>query len=192
MARTLRVSDNGAGHNSGGMIDGEALKRYVDRVVRLMEERKALNTDIKEVYDESKDAGFVTKHLRQLVREAMMEPEVLEDHLAQMDALRHALGQFANTPLGSAAVDKAAKPKRDRRNKGRIDADFDTTSPREEHQAARHQQGRTHPIQDAFDKAAAHLSGQEVADTVGNEMHDALSAGAVPSPFEDDEFKPAV
>src|SRR6266700_5377460 len=133
MAKTLKVGDNGRGHNSGGMIDGEALKRYVDRVVNLMEDRKALNEDIKQVYEESKDAGFVTKLLRQLVKEAMMEPEVLEDHLAQMDALRHALGRFGDTPLGEAAVKDAAKPKRSRRDRA----------------------------QEALDKAEAHLSGDE-------------------------------
>jgi uncharacterized protein (UPF0335 family) len=108
MAKNL--SSHGEGHNSG-MIDGAALKSYVDRLVSLSEDRKNLNEDFRAVYDEAKEAGFVTKHLRQLVRETMMDPEVLSDHLAGMESLRHALGQLSDTPLGNAA--KSGLRKRD-------------------------------------------------------------------------------
>jgi uncharacterized protein (UPF0335 family) len=104
------LSSHGEGHNSG-MTDGAALKRFVDRLVSLTDDRKALNEDFKLVYEEAKEAGFVTKHLRQLVRETMMDPEVLSDHLAGMESLRHALGQLSDTPLGNAA--KSGLRKRD-------------------------------------------------------------------------------
>jgi uncharacterized protein (UPF0335 family) len=96
------LSSAGVGHNSG-MIDGAALQNYVRRVISLTEERKALNDDIKEVYEEAKEAGFVTKHIRQLVREQMMDQDELADHLNYMESLRHALGQLSDTPLGNAA-----------------------------------------------------------------------------------------
>ena len=101
MAR--RKESNGEGHNSVGMIDASALSSYVARVVKLHEERSELNESIKEVYEEAKEAGFVTKHLRQIVREKMMDADVLHDHLEAMDRLRHALGMLRDTPLGQAA-----------------------------------------------------------------------------------------
>lgn len=103
-----KARDNGIGHNSTGMIDGAALRRYVDRVIKLHEERATINEDIKVIYEEAKEAGFVTKQLRQIVREQMMEPDVLNEHLNQLDALRHALGQFASTALGEAAMERAS------------------------------------------------------------------------------------
>jgi uncharacterized protein (UPF0335 family) len=100
MAKNL--SSHGEGHNSG-KVDGAELRKYLDRLISLSEDRKALNEDFKQVYEEAKEAGFVTKHVRQLLREKLMEPEVLEDQLSYMDALRHALGQLSDTPLGNAA-----------------------------------------------------------------------------------------
>src|SRR6266550_2832614 len=111
MAKNL--SSSGSGHNSG-MIDGSSLKGYVERVVRLAEERKVLNEDIKEVCEEAKEAGFPSKQIRQLAREQMMDPEVLEDHLAQMESLRHAIGQLQGTPLGKSAEKDAARTRRRR------------------------------------------------------------------------------
>lgn len=110
MARNLsrrEPREYAAGHNSTGVIDGAGLKRFVDRVIALIENRKAINEDISEVIAEASESGFVGKQIRQLAREAMMEPEVLSDHLSQMDTLRHALGQYSNTPLGNAAMARA-------------------------------------------------------------------------------------
>lgn len=97
MAKTLTAGDS-------GMIDPEALRRYVSRCESLVRERKAISVDLKEVYDEAKEAGFVTAQIRQLVRESMMEPLTLKSHLEQMDSLRGVLGWFADTPLGEAAI----------------------------------------------------------------------------------------
>jgi uncharacterized protein (UPF0335 family) len=96
-----RNRSNGETHE--GMIDRESLGRYVARVLELEKERSEISEVINEVYAEAKEAGFVTKLLRQLVREQKMDPRVLEEHLAQMDAYRHALGQLTGTPLGTVA-----------------------------------------------------------------------------------------
>ncbi len=120
MARSLSA-DDGKGHNSGGMIDGEAVKRFVSRVSVLMEEQKAIGDDIKEICAEFAESGHGTsKELRQLARESLKEPEVLSAHLERMDMLRHALGGFADTPLGEAAIDNVAQfnEEADRRVKG--------------------------------------------------------------------------
>ena len=98
-------------------IDTEALRRYVDRVVALHEERKDLNGSIAEVYEEAKDAGLVTKHLRQVVREAMMKADERASQYQVLESYRQALGMLAGTPLGDAAMgaatdEGAARPPR--------------------------------------------------------------------------------
>src|SRR6266566_9321524 len=137
MARTLRTGDNGAGHNSSRMIDGEALKRFVERVANLMKEQKALAEDIKEVCAECDEAGVASKkEVRRRARESLMDPEILRAQLERDDALRHALGWLAGTPLGTAAVEAAAKSARTRQ---------------------RHQ-GDALPVEGAVGKAQAHLN----------------------------------
>ncbi len=134
MARTLKVSDNGAGHNSG-VIDAAALKRRVERVANLMREQKALGEDIKEEVAAGDEAGEASKkELRRLARESLMDAEVLEAQLDHMAKLRQALGSFAALPLGEAAVKEASNPKRGRKDK----------------------------TEEALDAAKAHLSGEPV------------------------------
>ena len=62
------------------------------------------NAAIKEIVAEAKEAGHVPKHLRQIVRESRLEPDVRKDHLATLDQMRRELGWFADTPLGEAAL----------------------------------------------------------------------------------------
>jgi uncharacterized protein (UPF0335 family) len=93
----------------GQMIDRDALNRYVSRVLRLHEERAALNADISSVYEEAKNAGFVTKIVRQIVREQQMEADERESHYALLDSYRAALGMLADTPLGAAAMRQAER-----------------------------------------------------------------------------------
>jgi uncharacterized protein (UPF0335 family) len=95
------------GHNSGGMLDREALNRYVQRISALHHERKELNESIKDVYDEAKEAGFVTKIIREIVREYAMEAQARQDRYNLLDSYRHALGMLVGTPLGDSAIGRA-------------------------------------------------------------------------------------
>lgn len=90
-----------------GAIDREALQSYVGRVLSLHEERRALNADIAEIYEQAKNAGFVTKIIRQIVREQQMEAEERSAHYALLDNYRGALGMLADLPLGEAAIERA-------------------------------------------------------------------------------------
>jgi uncharacterized protein (UPF0335 family) len=92
-----------------GTIDREALNRYVGRVLSLHEERKELNASIGEVYEEAKNAGFVTKIIRQIVREQQMEADERQAHYDLMDTYRVALGMISDLPLGIAALEAEAK-----------------------------------------------------------------------------------
>jgi uncharacterized protein (UPF0335 family) len=90
------------------------LRDYVERVVKLHEERDELNTDIKAVYEEAKEAGFVTARLREVVREYRLDAETRHDRYAVLNLYRDALGLFADTELGKAAIAEAeaAPPRR--------------------------------------------------------------------------------
>ena len=108
MARKKIAQENGAGHNSTGMIDGAALKEYVERAANVMKEQKDLAEALKEICAEADEAGVATKReVRRLARESLMESDVLQAQLDRMDALRHALGAFVTTPLGRAAEESA-------------------------------------------------------------------------------------
>jgi uncharacterized protein (UPF0335 family) len=95
----------------GGAINAAALATYVRRVASLMEEQKGLGKDIAEVCAEADAAGLASKReIRRLARESLMEPDVLQAQLSRLDDLRAALGTFAATPLGAAAVEREAAP----------------------------------------------------------------------------------
>jgi uncharacterized protein (UPF0335 family) len=91
----------------GGVINEQALERYVSRIENLHNDRKSLNEDIKEVYGEAKDAGFDTTILREIVRERQMEEPARHSRYALLDSYRRALGMLADTPLGQAAMRQA-------------------------------------------------------------------------------------
>ena len=107
MARRLsNRKGNAPGHNSTGMTDREALKRYADRVLRLLSDRDEINAAIKEVYEDSKEAGFVTKIVRKVVAEMRMDSEARTAQYNLLDEYRHALGLLADTPLGEATISR--------------------------------------------------------------------------------------
>ncbi len=77
--------------NTGG-IAADRLRSLVDRIERLEEERKALGSDIKDIYAEAKSAGFDPKVLRQLIRIRKQESAEVEEQETLLDLYRRALG----------------------------------------------------------------------------------------------------
>ncbi len=75
-----------------GGIAADRLRSLVDRIERLEEERKALGSDIKDIYAEAKSAGFDVKVLRQLIRVRRQEPAEIEEQESLLDVYRRALG----------------------------------------------------------------------------------------------------
>ena len=75
-----------------GGIAGERLRSLIERIERLMEERAALNNDIKEVYAEGKAAGFDVKIMRQLIRLRQMEATDRDEQETLLDLYRRAIG----------------------------------------------------------------------------------------------------
>ena len=75
-----------------GGIAADRLRSIVERIERLEEERKALGSDIKDIYAEAKSAGFDVKVLRQLIRIRKQEPAEVEEIESLLDVYRRALG----------------------------------------------------------------------------------------------------
>ncbi len=77
---------------SQGNIAADRLRSIIERIERLEEERKALGSDIKDIYAEAKSAGFDVKVLRQLIRIRKQEPADVEEQETLLDVYRRALG----------------------------------------------------------------------------------------------------
>ena len=75
-----------------GGIAADRLRSLIERIERLEEERKALGSDIKDIYAEAKSAGFDVKVLRQLIRIRKEEPADVEEQETLLDVYRRALG----------------------------------------------------------------------------------------------------
>lgn len=64
-------------------ITAQRLRSFIQRVERLNEERKALLSDVNEVYGEAKSAGFDTKIMKKVVQLRKMD----KAQRAEQDAL---------------------------------------------------------------------------------------------------------
>jgi len=75
-----------------GGIAAERLRSIVERIERLEEERKALASDIKDIFAEAKSAGFDVKVLRQILSLRKKEPAEVEEQETLLDLYKRALG----------------------------------------------------------------------------------------------------
>ena len=75
-----------------GGIAADRLRSIIERVERLEEERKALSSDIKDIFAEAKSAGFDVKVIRQIIRIRKQEPADVEEQETLLDIYRRALG----------------------------------------------------------------------------------------------------
>lgn len=75
-----------------GGVAADRLRSLVERIERLEEERKALGSDIKDIYSEAKSAGFDVKVLRQLISIRKKEPAEVKEQESLLDVYRRALG----------------------------------------------------------------------------------------------------
>ncbi len=75
-----------------GGIAADRLRSIIERIERLEEERRALGSDIKDIYAEAKSAGFDTKVLRQIISIRRKEPAEVEEQETLLDLYKRALG----------------------------------------------------------------------------------------------------
>ncbi len=81
----------GPGHNSG-QVSGQRIKSFIERVERLESAKKDLADDIKDVYAESKGAGFEPKIIRKIVGLRRMNLEKRREEQELMDLYLAAIG----------------------------------------------------------------------------------------------------
>ena len=75
-----------------GGIAADRLLSLIERVERLEEERKALGSDIKDIFAEAKSAGFDVPVLRQILRLRKQEPSEVAEQESLLDLYKRALG----------------------------------------------------------------------------------------------------
>jgi uncharacterized protein (UPF0335 family) len=79
-----RIGDNS--------LNGGQLKAFIERIERLMEEKKGVADDIKDIYAEAKGKGFDTKIMRKAVRIRAMNKEKWRKEEETLDLYLAALG----------------------------------------------------------------------------------------------------
>lgn len=93
------------GHNSNVNQDtAKRLLSIIERVERLEEERKALASDVKDIFTEAKSAGFNVPTIRAIIKHRAEDAAKREEREALMETYLAALGQLGDTPLGKAAL----------------------------------------------------------------------------------------
>lgn len=96
-----------AGHNA----EPGQLRRLVDRLVNLEEQKRDIATDIKDVKAEAASAGFDKRVVTQMVKEALMDSDqraAQREFEEICEVYRANLGMLGGTPLGEAARKRAA------------------------------------------------------------------------------------
>lgn len=82
------------------------LASYVERIERVMGEKKALQEDIKDLFVEVRSAGYDPKIVRLAIKERAMDAAKRQERDALLELYLSALGDYATSPLGQAAVEK--------------------------------------------------------------------------------------
>lgn len=83
------IIEAGQGHNSLSPSD---LRKFCERVEKLIEDRKAINADIKQVLEEADHNGFDKKQIKEMVKVRAMDAEERDEQFALRDAYLSALG----------------------------------------------------------------------------------------------------
>ncbi len=77
--------------NIGG-VDAERLLSYIERVERIEEEKKALQNDIKEIFEEAKSANFDVKAIKQILKLRKKDETERQEEEFILDTYKRALG----------------------------------------------------------------------------------------------------
>lgn len=70
----------------------EQLKSFVERIMRLEEEKKGISEDIKDVFAEAKANGFDVKALREILKISREDADERKEHDAIVELYASALG----------------------------------------------------------------------------------------------------
>lgn len=70
----------------------EQLRLLIERIERLNEEKKGIQDDIRDVYNEAKSQGYDVKIVRAVIRLRAMEEHDRQEYQAIIDTYMNALG----------------------------------------------------------------------------------------------------
>jgi uncharacterized protein (UPF0335 family) len=85
-------------------VNAEHLRAFLERIERLEEEKRAIADDIKEIYLEAKGTGYDPKIVRKIVALRRMDRDKRREEEEILEIYLSALGEYADTPLGQAAI----------------------------------------------------------------------------------------
>jgi len=105
----IQAAADGLRSNRLGGDAGERLRGFVERIESLEADKAELVGDIREVFAEAKADGFDTRAMREVIRERRLDKPERDEREALRDLYRHALGMLDGTPLGDAALARAAE-----------------------------------------------------------------------------------
>lgn len=83
------IIEAGMGHNSLSPTD---LKKFCEKIEKLIEDRKDVNADIKQVLEEADHSGFDKKMVKEMIKIRAMDAEDRQETFELRDAYLSALG----------------------------------------------------------------------------------------------------
>lgn len=98
-----------------GPVSGDRVKSFIERVEKLLEERYAIQSDIRDVFSEAKGVGYDVKTLRKLIQIRAMDAAERDEANTLLDTYAHAIGAeeivgtFAREPSEEELIDRASK-----------------------------------------------------------------------------------
>lgn len=88
----IQESDKKNNVNIVNGIDGNRLLSYIERIEHIEEEKKALQNDIKEIFEEAKSANFDVKAIKTLLKIRKKDDQERQEEEFILDEYRKALG----------------------------------------------------------------------------------------------------
>lgn len=88
----IQESDKQNNVNVVNGIDGNRLLSYIERIERIEEEKKALQNDIKEIFEEAKSENFDVKAIKTLLKIRKKDDAERQEEEFILDEYRKALG----------------------------------------------------------------------------------------------------
>jgi uncharacterized protein (UPF0335 family) len=96
-----------------GTEAGAQLRAFIERIERLLEEKKTIGDDVKAVFAEAKASSFDTRTMRNVIKLRKLDVEERQATLTLLDTYLHAIGMEEKSPLtiaiGVAGIDIAAR-----------------------------------------------------------------------------------
>jgi uncharacterized protein (UPF0335 family) len=77
-----------------GGLSAEHLRQFIERIERLIEEKKALQEDIKQVFLEAKSTGFDAAIMKEVIKLRAKDKADLEEEEYLLDTYKRALGML--------------------------------------------------------------------------------------------------